>query len=178
MSENIRRNAIMNLRKLKEADAPLMLEWMHNNIIVKDMRANFAGMTISDCNRFIKQAQLMSNNIHLAIVDHDDIYMGTVSLKHINRESAELGITVRSCAMGKGYSQFAVEQIMKIAFEQMNLKRVYWCVSPLNERALKFYDKNDYPRVIMNALEIHGGYTEEEIREYVWYQVVNNQDKI
>ena len=74
----------MYLRKLQLKDAPLMLEWMHDDSVVKELQANFAEKTIEDCNQFILAAEDQTHNIHLAIADDYDEYMGTVSLKNIN----------------------------------------------------------------------------------------------
>ena len=43
----------MRLRKLELKDAPLMLEWMHDETVVKDMQADFSSKTLEDCNHFI-----------------------------------------------------------------------------------------------------------------------------
>ena len=106
----------------------------------------------------------------MAIVDEEDIYMGTISLKNIKEQSAEFGITIRNCAMGKGYSIEAMKVVLKMGFEEMNLKKVFWCVSTENKRALRFYDKNGFKRV--DAKELSGmieGYTKEQIDAYIWY---------
>ena len=42
----------MNLRKLKEKDAPLMLEWMHDSSVTGGLKADFASKTIDDCKVF------------------------------------------------------------------------------------------------------------------------------
>jgi len=75
----------MKLRKLMEKDAELMLEWMHDESVVEYMGANFASKTIDDCKNFIMSNQATDKDLNLAIVDDDDTYMGTVSLKHINK---------------------------------------------------------------------------------------------
>lgn len=157
----------MKLRKLELKDAPYMLEWMHDDFVVHDLRTNFAAKTIEDCNSFIVSAQDESESIHLAIVDDHDEYMGTVSLKHIRENKAEFGITVRRCAMGKGFSQFGMESIVDYGYENRHIDYVYWCVDPNNKRAVRFYDKNEYKRC--NAPECVEDYTEDERKRYVWY---------
>ena len=47
----------MKLRMLKTEDAFLMLEWMHDDFVVRDMKTNFASKTLQDCIPFIKSAQ-------------------------------------------------------------------------------------------------------------------------
>ena len=133
----------MKLRKLELKDAPLMLEWMHDKSVVEDLRTNFLSKTMEDCVNFIKYSWESKDNWNVAIADEEDVYMGTVSLKNIKGTSAEFGITVRACAMGKGYSIWAMKEILRIAFEDYKLEQVYWCVSPDNKRAVRFYDKNE-----------------------------------
>ena len=147
-----------------------MLEWMHDKSVVEDLRTNFMSKTLSDCEEFIKCSWNESDNLNLAIVDKDDNYMGTVSLKNIENETAEFGITIRKCAMGKGFSYWAMEEILKIAFEDKDIKQVYWCVSPYNKRAVRFYDKHGFARVDANLLlDMIKGYSTEQINSYVWY---------
>ena len=128
----------MNLRKLELKDAPLMLEWMHDDSVVHDLKTDFAEKTIEDCKTFIILARDESESLHLAIVDINDEYMGTVSLKHIKDRTAEFGITVRKCAMGKGYSRFGMERIIEKGFQERDIHTVYWCVDPENKRAVRF----------------------------------------
>ena len=168
----------MRLRNLKEKDAPLMLEWMHDELVVKDLRTDFASKTIQDCLSFIECSKDSSNNLHMAIVDDYDRYLGTCSLKHINHDvhTAELGITVRAVAMGQGISADAMRQIIEYGEKELEIKTVYWCVDPNNLRALRFYDKNGYERIdIMSNQMIYReakwGYSAEDIQRYVWYLI-------
>ncbi len=165
------------LRELKEEDAPLMLEWMHDENVTHDLQNNFAGKTIEDCLCFIANSQDNNVDLHLAIVDQRDEYMGTVSLKNISDKAAEFAITVRKKAMGTGCSRFAMKSIIERAFHDMALNEVYWCVSPANQRALRFYDKNGYERVALSGLmitrqECLKAYSEAQLDEYIWYHVL------
>lgn len=130
-------------------DAPLMLEWMHDPDVVQNMQADFAHKTLSDCENFIRVSYTDDKNLHLAVVDDNNTYMGTVSLKNIENDAAEFAITVRKNAMGKGFSKYAMSEIIRIGLEELNLKSIYWCVSPENKRAVKFYDKNGYMRIFI-----------------------------
>lgn len=165
----------MKLRRLELKDAPLMLEWMHDKSVVEDLRTNFLDKTMEDCENFIKNSWNDEENWNVAIVDETDTYMGTVSLKQIKEKSAEFGITVRACAMGNGYAIWAMEEALKEAFEVRGLERVYWCVSPENKRAVRFYDKNEFARVEADKLDMIEGYTKEQIDAYIWYLKTRGQ---
>lgn len=158
----------MKLRKLLPKDAPLMLEWMHDPDVVQHMRRDFASKTIEDCLQFIQAANNSEEDLHCAIVNDEDEYMGTVSLKHIEDGTAEFGITVRSCAMGKGYAQFGMQSIIEKGFSELGLHEIYWCVSPENGRALHFYDKQGFVR---GCCQEQCVYSPEEKQAYVWYCV-------
>lgn len=136
----------MKLRDFIIEDAKYMLEWMHDEDVVRDLRGGFMHKTLDDCITFIDNSTNRGENLHMAIVDNDDTYMGTVSLKNINFEYkyAEFGITVRRKAMGKGYSKFGMKEILDIGFNDLQLNCIYWCVSKSNIRANRFYQKNNY----------------------------------
>lgn len=161
----------MELRKLQISDAPYMLEWMHDENVVAYLGGDFEAKTIEDCERFIAASQDTKENLHLAVADDTDTYMGTVSLKHIDRAAgtAEFAISMRSCAMGKGYSAYAMQEILRIGLEEQGLRRIYWCVCRSNERAVRFYDKNGYHRTQEVPEHITAAYTSEQLAEFIWY---------
>ena len=163
------------LRELELKDSPLMLEWMHDPSVVKDLQANFAAKTIEDCEEFIEKSHNFEKDVHLAIVNNLDEYLGTISLKHINNGKAEFGITIRKSAMGKGVSKKAMEEIFLLATNKYGVKEIYWCVNQKNVRAVRFYDKNGYQRIDINnselikEIKLHGYYSDEQIKSYIWY---------
>lgn len=140
---------MVELRNLEEKDAPFMLEWMHDDDLVKDMRADFKSKTLEDCQSFIQVSQTDRNNAHFAVADSDDAYMGTVSLKNIDLENkaAEFAICMRRCTLGNGMAAEAMKKVMDKAFQEMGLRTVYWSVNPESKRAVRFYDKNGYIRI-------------------------------
>ena len=159
----------MRLRKLEHKDAKLMLEWMHDIRIIDKMQANFMDMTIEDCKRFIEVAKNESENFHLAIVDDKDTYMGTVSLKHITKVSAEFAIVIRNVAMGKGFAAFGMREMIDIGLRKLGLDYIYWCVSSDNIRAIRFYEKNGY-QITDAPINVKVGYGDQQVRDYIWYR--------
>ena len=68
--------------------------------------------------------------------------------------------------MGKGYSKYAMAEILRKGKEQMGLTDIYWCVSRENIRAVGFYDKNGYTRVSNVPDNIKGRYTCEQKKTF------------
>ena len=166
----------MNLRNLQEKDTPMMLEWMHDKDVIQFLKTNFAGMSIDDCQKFIAGADKENKDIHKAIVNEEDEYMGTVSLKHIANNMAEFAIAIRKKAMAKGIASAAMREIIRYGFEEKKLNVIYWCVDEKNQRACHFYDKNKYNKIDIRNSEIiylnaKKYYTVSQIEHYLWYAV-------
>lgn len=162
----------MRLRNLELNDAPLMLEWMHDESVVGKLKGNFIEKTLADAESFILASANKEENIHLAIVSDEDEYMGTASLKNVDCEtkSSELAIVVRSCAMSRGYSWFGMEEVIRLAFEKYGLESVYWCVSNENERAVRFYDKHNFHETVDIPVSVLQRY--EGMPNLKWYSVL------
>lgn len=161
----------MKLRMLEMKDASLMLSWMHDPSVVNGLRTDFSAKTMADVENFIRSSWVnQKRSLDLAIVSDSDEYMGTVSLKHIEDGSAEFAITVRTEAMGRGYSWFGMESIIQKAFDELGLDYVYWCVSRENVRAVRFYDKHNFHETFDIPQKVLERY--EGIENLKWYSVL------
>lgn len=134
---------IYHLRQLVAKDAALMCEWMKDKDISKAFSFDSDKISEIDTLNFINAAQNDAHNLHFAVVDASDTYLGTVSLKNIDttNRNAEYAISLRRCALGKGVAQAATRLILDIAFGSEMLNRVYLYVETDNIRANKFYRK-------------------------------------
>ena len=168
---------IFRLRKLNIKDAPYMNEWMHDEEIIKNLEKDFRNKTLNECEDFIVSSKNNKNHVHYAIVNKDDEYLGTVSLKNINFNDlcAEFAITIRRKALGTGCSIYAMKKIIDIQFKKYDLKYVYWYVNTNNVRAVRFYDKNSYKRVIFNEIVEKCNISKEIFNNnYIWYMIAKD----
>lgn len=156
----------MQLRNLIDKDAPLMYEWMSNPQITKTLHLDYSNKKIEDAIKFIRDSEWLVDEKNLAIVNDEDEYMGTVSLRHIDQGGgmAEFAIAVREDAMGKGYAWFGMVEMLKNAFDRYNLEKVYWRVKKENIRAIRFFVKHGF-----NMLD-------EDIPEDLLYRHNNEED--
>lgn len=157
-----------------------MLAWMHDADVIRYMGKDFRSMTIDDCVRFIEKSKNKEHDIHLAVLDDNDVYHGTVSLKNIAEGTAEFAIVIDRGGQGTGLAKYAVKEIIRIGFEERKLEIIYWNVLPGNRRAVTFYDK-EYDRIdIMKNKKIWrmcimSGYKNERIKEYIWYVIIRKR---
>ncbi len=155
----------VRLRKLEAKDAPFMLEWMHDPTINCFFRFDASDMTLDKCIDFIN---VSDGNVHFAIVDDNDEYLGTVSLKNITEKDAEYAISTRKKAHGTGAALRATEMILKYAFSELKLARVYLNVLVDNKRANAFYKKAGFMfwYAEKNVIDIKG-----ETKDLNWYYI-------
>lgn len=139
---------MIQLRELRESDAPLMLEWMHDPEMQKGFRKNMLSASLEDAVNFCKSAKIPQvikdgQSIHYAIVDESDEYLGTISIKNIdlNNLSAEYAISVRKKAQGRGTAFAATGILLKKAFKEYGLHRIYLSVLADNVPAIRLYEK-------------------------------------
>lgn len=150
-------------------DASRMLEWMHDSQTIEFLQTSFKEKTIEDCLRFISNANNNPQNYHMAVIDNQGRYAGTVSLKDIDCQmsTAEFAIAIHSDVQGIGLAKEAMKEMLDIGVNEKNLKRIYWCVNPKNTRALRFYTKNGYcitqdiPNKYLREYNSHP--------EYIWF---------
>ena len=132
----------MFLRKLEEKDAELMLEWMHDPMVNCFFQTNFSKSNKESVLKFINDS-FTDLNQNFAIVSAMDEYIGTISLKNISykNRNAEYAIVLRQIAQGNGSAYNSTKEIIRYAFEDLNLHRVYLNVLSSNVKANNFYQK-------------------------------------
>ncbi len=160
-----------SLRPLKEKDAPRMLEWMNDPDSTQFLRIGGKKYTIKDTLAFIEKAKDESNNLHRAIVNDKNEYLGTISLKNINHDKgdAEYAIAIHPEARSTGAAFWASKEIFKTAKNELGLRLIYLNVQKNNIRANRFYKK-------LESLGLK--YTKESLIEIngcsvilLWYEI-------
>lgn len=163
------------LRRLEEKDALLMLEWMHDDEINCHFQADFAASTMESVLSFINDS-FNDENKNFAFVDENDEYLGTVSLKNISykNRNAEYAIVTRKKAQGTGAARKATFEVLKYAFEELKLHKVYLNVLEENVRAQRLYEKCGfvYEGSAVDAVRIKGEY-----RTLKWYGMIKNRNQ-
>ncbi|MFV0382295.1 MAG: GNAT family N-acetyltransferase [Breznakia sp.] len=161
------------LRKLQNKDAPLMLEWMHEEKNKKIFQVDFESKTLADVQAFI-QDSFSDTNHNFAIVDESDEYVGTITLKNIDMKNrhGEYAISLRNKAHGQGVAKAATALLLQYAFEDLDLNRVYLCVQENNERAKTFYEKFGfvYEGCFRKHVFNHLGY-----HDLLWYGILKEE---
>lgn len=167
----------MRLRRVEEKDAEGMFEWMHDPEIQKGFRFNAAEKDMESIIHFIQHADIQlidGNDIHYTIADEDDEYLGTISLKEIDLTDrrAEYAISLRRKAQGRGIAAEATREILRVAFEEYGLEKVYLNVLSENERAIRLYERMGfaYEGEFRKHLFLRGEY-----KSLKWYSMLKEE---
>lgn len=139
-------DGVYSLRPLKAKDAERMLQWMQNDNVTEFLQIGGRNVKLESVQGFIEGAADESVNLHRAIVDDNDVYFGTVSLKHIDlvNKEAEYAIAMHMEGIGTGAARQGSNLLFQIAKEKLALKRLYLYVKKVNQRAVKFYSKGPW----------------------------------
>ncbi len=167
----------IDLRPLKQNDIQGMLEWMHDPEVNCFFRFDASNMTEAKAKAFVENSEKELNekrSFNFAIVDENDEYLGTISLKDIDwgAKVAEYAISLRSVAQGKGTATIATKMILEFAFEQLKLNRVFLNVLSENEKAIHLYEKCGfiYEGEFREHLFLRG-----ELRNLKWYSILRRE---
>lgn len=136
----------MQLMDLSLNHADGMYRLFQDKNVVDFIYREYAGISRIEVKSVIQNKVENSDEIHKVIMNDENEFVGIVSLTNINKteETAELLISVSSNFFTKGYAWYGVCEILKYAFNFLNLRGIYWCVSNRNPRALQFFNKHRF----------------------------------
>lgn len=167
----------IRLRRLQRKDCMGMIEWMHDTEISRYFRDDMLNKTEEDVLKFIDQADIIPLNeksVHYAIVEETDQYLGTISLKAINLKdrNAEYAISLRKGAQGRGVGYAATRELLDVAFNKLELEKVYLNVLSDNKRAIQLYEKCGF--VLEGEFRNHL-YLREQYKNLRWYALLKKE---
>lgn len=137
----------VSLRKFCEADIPLKVKWINDPANNRYLHYDLPLQEDGTRNWFHK-VQDLDNRTDMTILC-DGIPVGIIGLLNIDHknESAELYITVGETAYkGKGIASAAMKELMRQAFYDLVLHRVYLYTEVENTAAVRAYEKFGFIR--------------------------------
>tara|TARA_R110002126_G_scaffold39767_1_gene117585 strand:+ start:50156 stop:50677 length:522 start_codon:yes stop_codon:yes gene_type:complete len=135
------------LRKLKESDHDRLAELANNKNISKNLRDYFPDpYTLKDAESFIAYAIKEMPQLTF-VIDLDSHFCGIISLglkNDVYQKNGEIGYWIGEPFWGKGVVTEAVNLILKYAFSELNLERIYGGIFSTNIGSMKVLEKNGF----------------------------------
>ena len=162
----------MSIRELRLSDANNMHKALQDKNNLKYLSIGHIDFSISDCERFI-QHSIDNNNRNFAIVNENDDWVGTISLKNIdvNNKKAEYAIITSQAVHGTGIAYSATQDIINYAFEKLDLNKIYLNVIKNNERAIRFYKKCGFKEIGISRDSL---FIENEKYDLIWFEYLKS----
>ena len=138
----------VRLRALEETDLQRCHEWINDPEVIERLSARFP-VSMHDERAWVLQASGGENDKAFAIETAEGEHIGNTGLHHIHYldRNAELGILIGAKQRwSQGYGTDAILTLLKFAFEEMGLHRVYLRVDADNPRAIRCYEKCGFVR--------------------------------
>lgn len=151
------------LSPVREQDLPLLHAWINDRSLVL-FSAPYHPVDEFDHRAWFESLQGRSDVVLFGIrlVESDEL-IGTCQLCNIHpvHRNSELRIRIgKREAQGLGYGGEALGLLLRHAFCDLNLERVYLWVFASNDRAIRLYESAGFKRegVLRNAAHIDGRY--------------------
>jgi len=141
----------IRLRPIEREDLPRYVNWFGDAEVRRHLEV-YLPFSLSQEERWYEDLQKQlarGDTVVLAIETDAGIHIGSVGLHRIDWKDrhAELGIVIgeKTC-WGRGYGSDAIRTLLRLAFEEMNLHRVYLRVNADNSRAIRCYEACGFQR--------------------------------
>lgn len=160
---------IVKLRKLAESDTANIVRWRNSPSVKCNLYSQEDITEEQHLNYFHNVVETGKCAQYIIVVKDENGTrdIGTTFIKNIDRHSnkGEFGIFIgEECARGKGYAKYAISEIVRIAFEEIKLHRVYLSVMADNIPAIKAYEKAGF--------SIEGTMVEDYLRDDKYINIV------
>jgi RimJ/RimL family protein N-acetyltransferase len=136
----------VRLRPIERDDLPVYVEWF-SDPEVRRYLGLYLPFSLAQEERWFEQhlEQVEKQKVVMLAIETDEgAHIGNVSLMDINwkERHAELGIVIGDKAYwDQGYGSDAIQTMLRLAFEEMNLHRVFLRVHDDHARGIRCYEK-------------------------------------
>ncbi|MDK2907091.1 hypothetical protein X928_05385 [Petrotoga miotherma DSM 10691] len=163
----------IKLRPLKLTDADYMKEFTEDEDISRNLLFTRYPFPTENMISFIKTSWEDKRNIHYAIANENDEYIGTISLKNISYidKNAEYAIVTRKKYWGLNVASLATDKILNYGFYTLNLNKIYLNVLSSNLRAIRFYKKYGFNQEAIFKKHV---YRNGDYVDLIWFSYFKN----
>jgi RimJ/RimL family protein N-acetyltransferase len=144
---------LVRLRAYEKSDLDAVMKWVNDEEVTDLLGGEMLAYPVSSLAeaKFIDAAASPSDRHKDFAIETlaDRRYIGAISFNVIDwrNRSAGLGIVIGDKSLwGKGYGTDAMRVLMRLAFDKMNLHRLWLHVHDYNPRAIASYEKCGFKR--------------------------------
>ncbi|MGB2694812.1 MAG: GNAT family protein [Dehalococcoidia bacterium] len=135
---------LVNLRSVEQADVERMYTWINDREVTRFMAARYPYSHADEERLVHEEAPNSFQRVWLAIETKDRVHIGGIDLFEVRPEDrkASLGVMIGDKPYwSNGYGSDAIITLLRFAFHEMNLNRVWLHTFEFNHRAYACYLK-------------------------------------
>ncbi len=135
------------LRPLEKADLPLRVKWLNDPEIYSTLVSDYP-VSLAKTEAWFSKGLFDPTKVHFSIVDKEsNLPIGMTGLLQIDtrHSKAQMYITIGESEFhGRRYPDQIIPELLKYAFIELNLNKVYLWTIPCNSRGRKVYERNGF----------------------------------
>jgi len=131
------------LRAIERSDIPAFVRWF-NDPEVRSYLTTYSPLSQAEEERWFKKQLDDEDRHNLAIETSEGVHIGVLGFHEIDWKNrcAGCGIVIGERSFwDQGYGTDALRTLLRFAFDEMNLHRVFLYVYDFNERGIRCYEK-------------------------------------
>ena len=137
----------INLRAREEQDTEIFHRWFNDAEVTRFLGVPFPAISLSQQRTFVQQIDSDRNRRAYSIVLKNGALIGNCELRSIDwiARSCELAIAIgEKQYWGQGYGGEALTLLLRIAFDGLNMHKVWLTCATYNERGLRAYHRSGF----------------------------------
>jgi RimJ/RimL family protein N-acetyltransferase len=142
---------LVRLRAYERSDLEEVMKWINDEEVTDFLGPLVYPLSSVAEEKYIEAAAISSDTNKTFVIEAiaESKYIGAINFHAINwlNRSTELGIVIGDKSYwGRGYGTDAMRVMMRLAFDKMNLHRLWLRVYDYNQRAIASYEKCGFKR--------------------------------
>jgi RimJ/RimL family protein N-acetyltransferase len=136
---------IVNLRPMEPEDLARDFTWINDREVTRFLAARYPISKAAE-ERWLSELPPndFSHGLRMAIETKDGTHIGNLDLHQLSAEDSKAGLGIMigdKAYWSNGYGSDAIITLLRFAFDEMNLNRVWLHVYDFNDRAVACYQK-------------------------------------
>ncbi|NLY30057.1 MAG: GNAT family N-acetyltransferase [Firmicutes bacterium] len=162
------------LRPILSSDFPAIIKWTRDPEVGHYMDDDGYPETLADCQEWYQKQRSNRHVRRLVISTRDEVPIGDIELDHIAWRSGDAELRIRigeGDYRGKGYGVESVTTLLRYAFGEMGLSRIYLRVASTNRAAIRCYEKAGFRK----EGKLIRTWSSEELREIYLMRILKDE---
>lgn len=171
----------VRLRAIERGDIPTFLKWLNDPQVQRYLGRTPFPLSFAEEEKWFERQLNDEKSRIFAIETEKGVHIGNIGLHEIGYKDgkAALGIMIGEKGYwGQGYGSDAIKALLRFAFEELNLHRLYLSVFDFNKQAIRCYEKCGFRQegIVRESVFRHRRYQNEILMGILRHEFEGDRD--